>query len=472
VVTALERDARVKCLGLSGFEVDLAQNVSVAFRVNNRKQTAVVEATQDNLRPVIVRFIEGGHLEMKAGAESRIEFFANKSFMVRGTGEALAVNGDGHKTKLSDPGAFMAGGALVLLKNKAGVETLQRVSPIINVKVSGTLGTSVKISAGGYDLEATGKGKQTLRVPELSGVMTFEDLQNEAGLYVHVEKGELNLTVEGISNWSTHLSTDQSARIIWNRIERTVDVKNLSVTPLFVQLPAQNFVELGSGGLLQYTAMPGRNYATAASGADARMFSRDGTFSMNLRDANQLFSANRGEGPSRKPGLPIHLNWDTGAPLGLTSPVDYAELKPGSEHVVRFEGEGEATIYYTDGGWLNIEASEHKFTLVIAALNGLLVNLEAGDTVSMILDKRKGTFTLKAGIDNSYGVDVDTLNGFAPIVDANKAINFNVRKDGSVTASVGGLLVNFDPPDLDPLAQNAELNPVPDRIDQQPLSLR
>ncbi|HYE33201.1 MAG TPA: hypothetical protein VEH27_17365 [Methylomirabilota bacterium] len=470
-VKPLVSDIQVTARSVGGWQVDLAQNVAATFTVHCRKGRVEVAADADNLLPAVIVLKEGGHVELRASAKATAEFFSNGSYLIRGEGEALARNADGQKIHLGEPGALMTGGPLVQVINSKGNPDWERVSPISKVRLSGSASGEVKVTAGKQTVTISGGGKRSVQIPETGSVIVFEELANRKGYSLFVEKGEFRVSIEGVLNWTAIASTDQRAELTWNRLDRSVDIRNLSSSRMVSLLPSRNFVEIDPGAQFQYSWMIGQKFATAATGGDVKMYSRDGAYNLNLRNSNQVFTITRDDALIRKPGLPLHLNWDTGAPLSVNASVDYAQLKPGSEHVVRFGQEGEAHLYYSEGGFLRVAAAEHKFSLKIESLNGLLVELEAGDEVQMILDRRKGTFTLQTGIDNSFTVGVDTQNGFAPQVGANRAINFNIKKDGAMTTTASGFLVNYTPGAEDPLLNDDHDPLIPDRVDQTPVSV-
>jgi hypothetical protein len=137
-------------------------------------------------------------------------------------------------------------------------------------------------------------------------------------------------------------------------------------------------------------------------------------------------------------GLVLRLTWDNGVPLQVSADQVFASIQPGEERVIKLGREGIAKISYSAGGFVLVEAVQGNFKLVVSAVHGLEIDLVEGDIVALTLDLKKSTFTIKAGDQNVNDVAVTTESGYSPVLEASRALNFNIGKNGALLASSGG----------------------------------
>lgn len=426
--------------------------------------------TSQNALPIIIEFPDGGHLDLRKDSSASVEFFANKSYVARGKGDVRGANGDGLEVKFDRPISVLRGGPLLLQQAEDKPAGWRRASTISSITLGVTNGT-IQVKSEKEQIEINAEGMSNFKIQETGTEIAFERLRNGTGVKFQVVKGDIRFAVEKISSWTALAESGQSGVISWNPNTLTVDVENLSMSPMLIELPLGAVAIAEAKSIFQYGIVPGKMYSTSAAQGNVYLYSEDGRLGVNLRNQNQLFRSTLVREVSRKEGIPIYLNWDNGAPLRLSASVAFAEMRPGTEHILRFGNDIAAKFNYSDGGFLKMEAINHKFSLVVEALNGLLVDVEGGDSVSMILDRRKGTFTLITGADNSFPVGVDTQTGFSPSVGANRSINFNIKQDGTLAATQQGSLMFFLPGREDPLSMRFDFSGLPDRVDQPPISV-
>jgi len=238
-------------------------------------------------------------------------------------------------------------------------------------------------------------------------------------------------------------TSSQSATMSWDKIRKLADVKNLSDEPIQVALPGRSFAVVNSSVEFQFSMVAPGIFSAVAAGGDVQIYNSAGNPVANVEAGGLLLDAKQlTAGLTSGLGIRMRLNWDNGQPLQAYSALAVAQLQPGTEKIVNFGSDGKAKITYSAGGFMTLEAIRSNFKLVIDAVHGLSIDVVEGDSVSLTLDLKKGTFTIKAGEDNINDIAVETENGYSPTLQASRALNFNIG-DGGLIATSGGQVLFF-----------------------------
>jgi hypothetical protein len=271
-------------------------------------------------------------------------------------------------------------------------------------------------------------------------IIELEQNKEGGGVKWSVEKGNFAISVDGIPTWKATGLGGQSASMIWDATIKTIDLKNIdSERPVLVTLPNRTFATVDSAATMQFSLMTSVMFATSAVGK-VILYNNNTKEYTALAEGNMLFDKGSQRPRTPQAGSPLRLEWDNGQPLKAVGIVRneaaVIDVKPGDTIKTMIAGDGyEVELDYSQEGYLVIRSVEGKYNLKIAALNGMSLDLETGDNVTLKLDQKKGTFIVVADQFNNSDVVIHTATGFEPLLPPSRALNFNIKTDGGMEAS-------------------------------------
>ncbi len=426
-----------------GWRAEVPQNVPVGIQADLKNGQIGLSMPQGIAGMGFLLCDDGSQIELKGGAKGHLDLLANGSFVFKGSGSISAIDSDGHAVNLSVPGASMTGGALQLVvdgKDKEGKDKShwERPSAVTSLAIEGWQGNELKISGDGGKMYTA---PTTVETP--TGSIAFQ-LNADGSLNINAAKGKFQIMVSGAPGFMVTATAGQRARLVWDKSKKLAEIKNLCSEPMQVFLPGRSVAVIEPNVEFQYAVAAKGIFSTAAAGGHVRLYNRDGKDVGTVETGGMLLDSKRlTAGLTSGQGIRLRLNWDNGQPLQAYSALAFAQLQPGSERILSFGTDGKAKLTYSAGGFLTLEALRSNFQLVIDAVHGLTINVVEGDKVSLALDLKKGTFTLKTGPDNINDVSVETENGYSPVLQADRALNFNIGDlDGWVIGANGEINPN------------------------------
>ncbi len=464
-----DADVSVQCSDIKGWSAVLPADVTSTLQLDTDKQRVALAMPPGSTKSGYLFCDVGGKVELKAGAQGQLDFFKNNSYLFKGSGPLIAVNDDGLPVDLTVPGSTMSGGALVMSKDADGREHWDRTSPTTAVKVSGTPGTDLEINIGGTIYKPV-DGNVSITVPDTGATIKFTEKTDGSVSWI-VDKGDFRVSVAGVPGMTVFAESGDAANMSWDAGRKMAQVINNTSQPLDVAMPGRSTAVVSSSTQFQYS-IPARGiFSTASSGGNVSIYNGDSKKISDLPGGNLLLDAKTlTAGLTSGNGLLMRLAWDNGVPLNANSDYLSAQVQPGTEKILKFGTDGEAKLTYAAGGFLTVEAIRSNFKLGVEAVHGLSIDLVEGDTVSLTLDLKKETFTVKAGEQNVNDVAVETQNGYTPVLEAARALNFNLGQQGAMLASSGGQPVFFQSAPGDPTSQNLTPPPPYSGTDQTQLT--
>jgi hypothetical protein len=430
---------------IKGWKAQAPQNVPISLNLNFQTQSVAVSVPPGAGGSGTLTCDDGGQAELKSGAKGQLDFFKGGSYLFTGSGNLSVVNSDGEPQNFLIPGSSMTGGPAQLQKNSDGKEYWSKPSPSALLSLSGVPGVNLTIVAEGGGTNSAKKDGPTVVTTSQGASITFTP-QPDGSLAWQVGKGQFHIAVDGIPGTTVTATSGQSASMTWDTSRKLLDVKNLSSEPIQTSMPGRSFAVVNSSVEFQYSMVTPGIFSLASAGGDVQVYNGDGNSVANVESGGLLLNAKQLlAGLTSGRGIRMRLNWDNGQPLQAYSSLATAELKPGTERVITFGKDGKAKITYSSGGFMILEAIRSNFQLVIDAVHGMTIDVVEGDKVSLTLDLKKGTFTVKTGADNINDVSVKTENGYTPVLQAARALNFNISEQGGLIASSGGQLLFYSP---------------------------
>jgi hypothetical protein len=136
--------------------------------------------------------------------------------------------------------------------------------------------------------------------------------------------------------------------------------------------------------------------------------------------------------------IQVLSSWDNGIPLSFSlGGTNRSTMQPGSKKTVTYDKDHRIEFIYSDGGCLVVTAIEGNYRLILQKANGLVVDVDEGDRVTLTLDYKKGTFVMMTSSENSSIIALQTDSGAQKAVPPDHSVNFRIAVDGTITASEG-----------------------------------
>jgi hypothetical protein len=332
----------------------------------------------------------------------------------------------------------MADGPLVLRKPAGGSEYWERLSPTMSLKISGSPTEDLLIKNGKDVVYKTGDTNSAINFENLGATIRFKE-KSDGSLSWKVDKGDFRISIDGILGMITTADSGDAALMTWSKTRKMVDVKNLFDEPFRVALPGRSFAVVHYPADFQFALVGPGIFSAAAAGGDVHLYNGNNQEISNLQAGSLMLDVKTlRAGLTSGNGLVMRMTWDNGVPLEVVADNAFAAIQPGTERVIKFGSEGTAKVSYAAGGMMSVEAIRSNFKLVIESVHGIEIDLVEGDIVSLTLDLKKATFTVKTDERNVNDVAVTTESGYSPVLEAARALNFNIGKNGALLASSGG----------------------------------
>jgi hypothetical protein len=242
-VRTLAKQSVVVFDNLAGFET-LVPTASVArFQIRRNQEMVQVVSGGDNSGPLTFRFPDGGHAEVRGLCTNRFDLFRDGSYTFCSTGSGEATNADGLPRAILPSHSMLHGGPLARVPAPHGPARMQRLTPLVEVMISGHPHHGVHVRAGGTNLALAPNGKSVLTLPNGARVDFAVDATGDSLEWV-VFKGEFSFRIDGLPAARIRAMTHQRAMIVW-RPNDVVRIKNLSIEgDLLASLPDGSLVSV------------------------------------------------------------------------------------------------------------------------------------------------------------------------------------------------------------------------------------
>lgn len=451
VLTAVSNGAELTAQGMGTWkaEMPMSESVTVSFSEPNTWIELITgNASSPEVNEILqIHLTDGATADVGPNSVVRTETFKDTSYFVSGHGSVSGSTADGKAFSLLPGQIPITGGPLVEMLDERGVKRVNRLTPLVEVVIRGTLGDSLELRTGEQSITVEPGKPNRL---SLANGSEIEFAQNPTAqtLEVQVVRGMLSLSVPEIKGWRPIAQSGQQFSIQWNGNVKTADLINTTPnSSLLVLLPSRTVGTVAPNATLQYASISENSYATAAAGGRVTLINLVTRAEVSLTGENKVVENGRLSRGGMAAGTgakePIGLKWDFGTPLVLQGVGQDPVMQPNSEKRFRMTQTHELSISYGDQGTVNFTAIGGDFEIVLGALNGLKIEVAEGDSIMLTLDLRKGTFIATTGDSNTMPVKITTPDGTTPKLAAANSINFDVNKDGSLVgrSSDGSVLL-------------------------------
>jgi hypothetical protein len=423
-------------------------DAQASFEFDFRRALVRFHTPTNKAEPIQLQFDDGGNALIHPGTSACLDRLYDDSYYFFGKGSLIGTNSDGQTIPIAAISTALLGGPLPP-PDPARTNRIARLLPPIDVKITGSLGAPLLVEVGTNSLQLSPGEIESASFTNGSHIEFTYDV-SQLYLRWRVDKGYFRVTVVGIDGWKAITWVDQWGEIQWNPAYRLIHLRNLSASsPILVTQPNRTLTVVQPKASYQYAYVKPGTFTTSASGGSVVLHNLDSRESFSLRDQNLVFvsgraSGQRGDRPVSSSFQSLSLIWDHGAPAELTGMSRNASILPKEEKLIVFDEHTKVLVRHTDGGELIIKSLEGSYRLTLPDLNGISIDLPDGQETVLRLDLKKGTFVIMADPENSEDVKVATVDGFAPPLPPSTAMNFNIGKNGSVTATSNGKVVFYE----------------------------
>lgn len=428
--------------GLSG---ELPASNEVACRFYKVRGIIDFSTPTNNSAQFALKLPDGGAAALTPGSTARLDVFQDNTYSLTGRGRVEASNGDGQKIILAAHSVPLVGGPLRSVTDKAGIR-MQRASPLTPFRIGVWNQSVLSLNIAGKEVSLPASVTNEITLP--NGSIARFSQEPKTGLFVwSVVKGDFEISVEQVSGWKTAAVSGGSGEMHWDLKTRMIDLRNASSDTLVVSLPSRTVAVIEPKSVFQYAAVD--DFMTTSSGNAASVPAYATAAIGNVHVDNLLAHKNYdivpqgllfiGGFPERRDAASSRINiqssWDNGLPLIIGMGTNHFTLKPGGQRVVDYNKDHHVEFIYSDGGNLVVTAIEGSYHLIMQRLNGMFVDVDEGDRVTLTLDYQKGTFVMRTGQDNSSLVALLTDTGAQRSVPPDHSVNFRIAADGTVTGN-------------------------------------
>ena len=405
------------------------QNQSVELLTNSGSTPGVKEILH-------VHLPDGATAVMGPNSTLKTESFKDATYVLSGKGSVTGNTADGKAFNFLPGQLPVTGGPLTEIVDEKGQKRTVRLTPGTEISLRGSVGDTIEVRAGEQSVSvAIGK---TSRVSLANGTeLEFSQDPGTQTLGFKVIKGLITVSVPEIKGWKPVGQSGQEFALQWNPIAKTADLINRSTeSPVLVSLPSRTVGSVAPGATLQFSPINDTTYSTAATGGRVTLANAVNGNEVSLTGENKIVENGRltrgGLAAGTGAKEPIGLKWDFGTPLILEGVAQDPLVQPNSEKRFKMTQNHELSIAYGDQGKVNFTAVGGDFEIILGALNGLKLEVSEGDSITLTLDTRKGTFIATSGDGNVSPVKITTPDGTTPQLAAANSLNFDIRKDGSL----------------------------------------
>ena len=428
--------------GLSG-ELPGSNEVTCCFY----KTSGIIEFSTpgSNSAKLALKLPDGGTADVNAGSTARFDIFPDNTYSLEGRGRVEAANGDGQKIIIAAHSVPMVGGPLITVTDNTGLR-MRRASPLTLVRIGGWNQSVLSINIAGKDIQLPATATKDFAFPNGSVARFSQD--PKTGLFIwSIVKGDFAISVEQIPGWKAAAVSGGSGEMHWDLKTRMIDLRNTSSDTLVVSLPSRTVAVMESKSVFQYAAVDDFMTTSAGAATSVPAFATAATGKVHVDNllAHKSYDIVPqgllfiGGFPERRDVANSRINvqssWDNGLPLTIGMGTNHFTIKPGTQRIVDYNKDHHVEFIYSDGGNLVITAIEGSYHLIMQRLNGMFVDVDEGDRITLTLDFQKGTFVMRTGQDNSSIVALLTDTGAQRSVPPDHSVNFRIAADGTVTGS-------------------------------------
>ncbi len=443
--------------GNSRLRLEPSNRASLHFQVD--RQIVDIAQPNSNGAPLLLSLPDGGAAEIRSLSKLRLDYFQDAAYYVSGEGSVTAWSAEGQELALSPKLLPMTGGPLVAANTAAA--PLIRTTPKVVALISGALDSDIHIQIANESFNLAPGERKTVRLPNGTALELWQN-PNRRALVCTSHKGYCEFEIRAVDGWQAVCLSDQSIALQWDSALHVVDLVNLSKGIVLVNLPQHNLARVDPRATFQYSYINSFSFGTAATGGHVTLFNSDAAEETKLETRNLLFVGGHPEGqrgPKKVANLhSVQLAWNSGLPVELSSLTKNLVIPPGTEKIIEIDAENRLALRYDDKGELQVTAIQGSFQLHLSALSGMVMRLTEGDSASMVLDARKGLFTIETSQQNGNMVALTTPAGWSPELAPSENLRINLGKDGSMTATSNGKLLLYESAGTEPTktAQTAQ----------------
>jgi hypothetical protein len=400
----------------------------------------------NNAGDLALKLPDGGSALVFPGSSVRVDTFQDDSYSLSARGRVEAANGDGQILILAAHSLPLTGGPLRSTTDSLGVKRNVRASPATLVRVGTWNKETLSLRIGETDFQLPPAVEKEFTLPNGSAMRCSQNPITGL-LSWRVTKGDFMISVVGVPGWKACGLSGQSAEMHWDVKAKLADLQNTSPESLVISLPSHTAAVVDPKSVFQYEAnddvsVPGGaaapSFATAATGS-AHVDNLVAHKSYDVVPQSLLFMAGfPGKRDVSNGRIQVLSSWDNGIPLRFSlGGTNRSTMQPGSKKTVTYDKDHRIEFIYSDGGCLVVTAIEGNYRLILQKANGLVVDVDEGDRVTLTLDYKKGTFVMMTSSENSSIIALQTDSGAQKAVPPDHSVNFRIAVDGTITASEG-----------------------------------
>lgn len=429
-----------------------------------------IEAPSQNAAPLHLSLPDHGAADLPPNAKLRFDLFADGGYFIAGSNNALGQTAEGRMAYLSTNSPALTGGPLVL---NPATGKYKRATPFSSLTLSGSWENGIVADFDGASTQIPFGGIKELSAPNGTKIQ----IQHRADLSMvqwTVIKGLVRIQIAAVSGWTCVAPSGASARVQWIEKTRVIQFQNLqSDYPVQVELSSQLRAIIPTAG--QFRFNPINSFVFLADGSGNINIAQDQTGQTYPLDGTMRFVG--GQWMSRssfKAGnlrQPLVLTWDRGVPLQVNSQGNNASVRPGNNDIFQAADNGRVAVNYASDGSVEVSALQGSYEVRMAALNGMAIKLDEGNTITLRLNLEQSSFSVKASEFNEGTLDVTPVGGQSrQSLPPDRFLRFDINKDGSVvTTTSNGKVVAYQPAGLEAIASGtSETAPVVVRPQDDP----
>ncbi len=442
VVSAVERSAEITGENLSTWKAELPIGESATFGYSEPRSSVEVatgqSSTSDLMVMVQIHLPDGAKAVVGPNSTTKTGIFTDLSYYLAGNGAVTGSTADGKAFAFWPGQAAITGGPLREMTDGKGGKKIMRLTPVTEVTVRGTLGAGLEIAVGEQSIRVEPGRAPRVSLANGTELELFHDLGTQT-LSFNVIKRYISASIPEIPGWKPLGLSGQEFGLQWNAKLKTADILNKSPDlSMLVLLPSRTVGTVAPGASFQFASLADSVYSTAAVGGRVSLVNTVTRKEISLTGENKVIERGRlsrgGLASASGAKEPIGLKWDYGVPLILEGVSQDPVMQPNSEKRMKVGLKNELSIAYSEQGAVLFTAVGGDFEISLGSLNGLKIEISEGDSVTLTLDTRKGTFIATTHDANSLPVKFTTPDGSTPTLPASNSLNFDLRKDGGLVA--------------------------------------
>lgn len=406
--TSFEAQARrggltVVAEGMTAWSAEVPAENAAGFMMRPSNRLVDVSAPLSNTQPVLLHFVDGARVDLRAGVGGRVDILADRTYVFTSNSRVTARDGGGKDLVLTENSLPLTGGPVVTTIDANGDSRTTRLSPTEHVVVAGDIGGEVTIRVGNRTLVLNGSNTETITLPNEARLVIGQNSATRT-LNWQVMKGDFRMSVEGIWGWEAVGLTGLSAAMAWNVDTKTValaiDIKNTSfpepANMLLIGLPANVTARIAPGATFQYAGEAGSNdFQTSSLGGSVVLVNSLTGQEVDLEAGSMPFVSGRPMmrgGPFRGTE-PVELSFNLDAGVDLGAALGNLSLPVGGSKVIRGRNGSVLQASNEQGIGLVLESLSGEFTFTTVGMRSGAITLPEGGTVAIAFDPVGGVLT-------------------------------------------------------------------------------